>query len=905
MNEATGNQIPVTQAPAADGAVPTAPAGYDLLHEIGRGGMGVVYRARDRALDREVAVKILQDKYAPDSGTARRFVDEARITGQLQHPAIPAVYQVGTLADGRPFLAMKLIKGQTLDELLKVNAAVDALAVFEAICQAVGYAHAHGVIHRDLKPGNVMVGSFGEVQVMDWGLAKVLSASREREQPATDPDATTAATEIRTERNSDTPFTQYGSVLGTPAYMAPEQAAGELDKIDARSDVFGLGAILCVLLTGQPPFDGKDADTVRLNAVRGKTEAALARLEACQADPEVVALCKRCLLFEPAERPATGDAVATAVAGLRQAADQRARQAERDRMAAEVQAAEQAKRRRLTMWAAGAVAAMLLLGIAGTTWGLLRANDARELAERREKEAETERDEKEKARIAEEAAKTAAIDAQNVAEQKRTEAEHSREVTTQQRRLALDTVRGVLLRVDDLMKNDTRLAPLRIEIIRRMLDDVDRIRDHALKNPLEDRTEALAYSRLGEVYFRANRIEDAALWYGKAYTVLEKQAKDAPEDPNALRNLAAAGTQLADAQWRLGNGNRCRELQAQALALRRKRRELLRNAGGSTAEIDLASADFDIADSLQRLAYVDLLRGDSVSAIDNYTASDRAFAALPPPLPDFLNTRRTRNEIQVRLADAKSKLGRLDEAEKHFRDALANRESLLKSVPGSSTPPMSALVRQLKTDVGQSRMYLGDFLLMFRKDRVAAAAEYAAGLDVFSLLLKAEPDSLDLRERLGATYYRLGLAAIDPDKAREAYVESLKIREELAKIDPKDMQSGVQVALSLARAGKHADAERMAETLLKQAGKDRQVLFQVACTLSILSGTSADRETADRCRDHAFQVLRDLATAGWKERRALETDPDFDAIRQDPRFEELLKALPNPAEASPPPRPAQ
>src|SRR4029077_8434529 len=145
----------------------------------GHGGMGVVFRARDLSLNRDVAVKTLAPSYAPESAVGRRFVAEARITGQLQHPGIPAVHQVGTLPDGRPFLAMKLIKGRTLDAILKHGTDRSAdrgrlLAIFEAVCQAVGYAHARGVIHRDLKPANVMVGAFGEVQVMGWGLAKVL-----------------------------------------------------------------------------------------------------------------------------------------------------------------------------------------------------------------------------------------------------------------------------------------------------------------------------------------------------------------------------------------------------------------------------------------------------------------------------------------------------------------------------------------------------------------------------------------------------------------------------------------------------------------------------------------------------------------------------------------------------------
>jgi eukaryotic-like serine/threonine-protein kinase len=154
---------------------------YVLGEEIARGGMGAVLRAFDTVLQREVAVKVLHEKYSPSSAAARRFDDEARITGQLQHPNIPAVHDLGALPDGRPFLAMKLIKGVTLEELLKTRTSPEHdrgrfVAVFEQICQAVAYAHAHDVIHRDLKPQNVMVGAFGEVQVMDWGLAKVLSS---------------------------------------------------------------------------------------------------------------------------------------------------------------------------------------------------------------------------------------------------------------------------------------------------------------------------------------------------------------------------------------------------------------------------------------------------------------------------------------------------------------------------------------------------------------------------------------------------------------------------------------------------------------------------------------------------------------------------------------------------------
>jgi eukaryotic-like serine/threonine-protein kinase len=358
------------------GALPAPHAErYRLLAEIARGGMGVVWSATDTTLGREVAVKVLQDRYAPGSGVARRFADEAHITAQLQHPAIPPVHDYGTLPDGRPFLAMKLIKGRTLDDLLQQRPEPSAerggfVAVFEQVCQAVAYAHAHSVIHRDLKPANVMVGSFGEVQVMDWGLAKVLSGVADPAAPEADAGDTVDGTAIHGSDAGgfEVSFTQAGSVLGTLAYMAPEQAAGEVDKVGPRSDVFGLGATLAVILTGQPPYAGADSGAVRVMALRGDLAACLARLDGCGAELELVALCRRCLAFDPADRPRDAGAVAEEVAGLRAAAEERARSAEKERAAAEVKVAEQKKRRRWQRAVAVTVVLILALVGGGAWW---------------------------------------------------------------------------------------------------------------------------------------------------------------------------------------------------------------------------------------------------------------------------------------------------------------------------------------------------------------------------------------------------------------------------------------------------------------------------------------------------------------------------------------------------------
>ena len=172
--------IPVRNEPVAHTDEPPHRVGrYQIEGEIARGGMGVVFRARDSDLNRTLAIKVLRSEYRGIVEVERRFREEAQITGQLQHPSIPPVHELGLLPDGKPFFAMKLILGKTLGHLLTERRSISEtlprfLGVFEHLCQAIAYAHSRGVIHRDLKPSNVMVGNFGEVQVMDWGLAKVL-----------------------------------------------------------------------------------------------------------------------------------------------------------------------------------------------------------------------------------------------------------------------------------------------------------------------------------------------------------------------------------------------------------------------------------------------------------------------------------------------------------------------------------------------------------------------------------------------------------------------------------------------------------------------------------------------------------------------------------------------------------
>jgi hypothetical protein len=395
---------------------------YQLQGEIARGGMGAILKGRDNDLGRELAIKVLLDSHKDNANVVRRFLEEAQIGGQLQHPGIVPVYELGQFADDRPFFSMKLVKGQTLSSFLRKrqNLAEDRtrfLGIFQQVCQTLAYAHSRGVIHRDLKPANIMVGAFGEVQVMDWGLAKVL-------RPGAETDSNRSSTQqeesiIRTvhaDSVDGTPSsdnqTVAGSVLGTPAYMAPEQALGEVDRLDERADVFGLGAILCEILTGNPPYTGKNATEIIRLATRGKLDDCLARLRACGAGRELVTLARQCLASEPEDRPRHAGVVAERMSAYLTSVESRLRAAEIERASAAARAEEalhtvaeaEAKtraERRARRWQVGlAVVVLTLTGLGGIValWAAMYQGQlkqeallARESESRQRQVAETEK----------------------------------------------------------------------------------------------------------------------------------------------------------------------------------------------------------------------------------------------------------------------------------------------------------------------------------------------------------------------------------------------------------------------------------------------------------------------------------------------------------------------------------
>jgi WD40 repeat protein/serine/threonine protein kinase len=296
---------------------------YHVLRPHGKGGLGEVFVALDQELNREVALKEIQDQHADDQHSRGRFVREAEITGGLEHPGIVPVYGLGQYGDGRPFYAMRFIQGETLKDAIAryhqarrrrqppgptsddsrqpANAGRSPefelralLTRFVAVCNTIAYAHSRGVIHRDIKPSNIMLGKYGETLIVDWGLAKALSDS-----PA--PVASDGLAEpVLVPRLTEIGETQAGAALGTPAYMSPEQAAGRVDLLGPASDIYSLGATLYTLLTGRAPIEGKETAELIRKAQRG--EWLSARLVRSDVPPALDAICCKAMALKPEQR---------------------------------------------------------------------------------------------------------------------------------------------------------------------------------------------------------------------------------------------------------------------------------------------------------------------------------------------------------------------------------------------------------------------------------------------------------------------------------------------------------------------------------------------------------------------------------------------------------------------------
>ena len=284
-----------------------APAQFELGEEIARGGVGLIQLVRDRDLMRTLVMKTLIRGHDVSDYVLQKFVEEAQVTAQLEHPNIVPVHDFGYFSGGEVFFTMKLVGGRTLKDVLRRIRKGDEetraefpriklLQVFQQICMAIGFAHSRGVVHRDIKPSNVMVGEFGEVLVLDWGVAKVLGREEHVEGDREE------QIQVATQRSQSDDATMVGVVTGTPAYMSPEQAAGKVNEVDGRSDVYALGALLYQILTYRAPFRGKNFRQTLAAVMTQRPMPPTQRTPENEIPPRLEEICLRCLEKRPVDR---------------------------------------------------------------------------------------------------------------------------------------------------------------------------------------------------------------------------------------------------------------------------------------------------------------------------------------------------------------------------------------------------------------------------------------------------------------------------------------------------------------------------------------------------------------------------------------------------------------------------
>jgi serine/threonine-protein kinase len=744
-----------TNAPSV-GTPTSAGLRFRILRPHAEGGLGTVSVALDEELNREVALKEIRVECADEPQSRARFVQEAKITGGLDHPGVVPVYGLGCFPDGRPFYAMRLVQGASLQEAVKQFHAADVpgrdpgerglalrglLRRFVDVCNAVAYAHSRGVLHRDLKPANVMLGSFGETLVVDWGLAKPTGE--------TVAEASSAQGPLRPGSASGSVPTQVGSAMGTPAYMSPEQAAGRLDELGPASDVYSLGATLYCLLTGQAPFTAPDMRAMLRAVQRGDFPPPRRVKPAAPAALEAV--CLKAMALQPGGRYPTAKALADdvehwladePVGAWREPPGVRARRwLGRHRTLVTSTAAAV-----LVAVAALAAAAALLTAANG------RERQARRDAERNEREANELRAKEQEARQL---------------------ADANGKAAGEQRDLALRTVKDVIFAIQTELRGQPKLHGLRQKLLQKAQGGLRRVARSAATAAQVDRNIEITHNEMGDIFVLLGDTKAAQAQYQEGHRIARQLAAAYPADAVAQRDLSASSHKVGDAALLLGDPRTARDAYEEALGI-------LRNLAAADPANAVAQRDLSVAYNNKGNASLEL--GDARAARDAYQKGLEIARQLAEVSPASAQAWRDLSISYNKVGDAALRLGDAPAAREAYGKALEVVRRLAGAAPASAVARRDLYVSY--NNVGNANLELGDAR--------AARDAYQKGQEVARRLAEDDPTSAVAQRDLSISCNKVGNVALrlgDAPAALAAYREALRIRRRLAEGDPASAQA--------------------------------------------------------------------------------------------------------------------
>jgi tetratricopeptide (TPR) repeat protein/tRNA A-37 threonylcarbamoyl transferase component Bud32 len=839
---------------------------YDLLQELARGGMGVVYKARQRKLDRLVALKMILTGQLASPTDVQRFYTEAAAAAQLDHPGIVPVYEVGKL-QGQHFFSMGYVEGGSLAARVKDGPLPprEAAALVQKIAEAVAYAHGHGIIHRDLKPANVLLDGNGQPRVADFGLAKRLTG--------------------------DSQLTGTGQVMGTPSYMPPEQAQGKVQDIGPTSDVYSLGAILYFLLTGRPPFQAASVmETLRQVLER---EPVAPRQLNPGVDRDLETICLKCLEKPPARRYASAAALVE---------DLRRHAAGEPILARPLGSGE-----RLWRWcrrnprlagAAAAVSLLLLVVSVGSTWAAVAIRQ-----ERNQKEAE----------------RKAAVAAREDADEARKAAQHNEVIAAQQADLALETLNTLIFKVQQRLNKDPGMQPLERDLLESALDGLGRVAAQTGVNSNIQWSVEDALLRLGEIAMQDGKSEAAYGYFQRRYDMTRADLDAEPDNARLMERVALTCINLAMVNTSLHRDmKKALSLYQEALKLRTRVAQVppdeLREQNEKLLPTQRMRPFFiklNLSESYTRVGLTHYFMGDLAQAeapilqslalreelVTELLAREAAWSLAISPtdpgtplsvagsvalLSDLASEQRQNLARNYHLiGEIYFRLRNLDKSLAYYARCAAIREEELAEHPKDF---------RLKGDLGQFYEYYGTVYLWLG-DTHEALPLYDRSLKLLREVTAVD-GSVEHKKNLAVALYSEGMAAQrlkDAAGADKCFGECLQIRDELAAKDPRNDRAKMDLMLVLPHCGKHEEAVRLAETLRTDKENDRELLLMIArCYAQCARATSGDSPLRAQYELKAVQAVQAAVAQGYSDVMTLEAAPDLDPVRDRPQFKKLL-----------------